>query len=56
MANISKVKRDELLKKIDSIKEYLLLSIVFVTITEDLISCLNELKLEIDNKKYGLTF
>lgn len=56
MANISKVKRDELLKKIDSIKEYLLLSSIRDNKTEDLISCLNELKLEVDNKKYGLTF
>ena len=53
MANISKVKRDELLKKIDSKKEYLLLSSVRDNRTEDLISCLNELKLEIDNKNMG---
>lgn len=56
MANISKIKRDELLKKIDSIKEYLLISSVRSNKTEELITYLNELKLEVDNKKYGLTF
>ena len=56
MANISKIKRDGLLKKIDSVKEYLLLSSVRDNKTEELITYLNELKLEVDNKKYGLTF
>lgn len=55
MSNISKLNRDELLKKIESIKDFLLSGIRDEK-TEELIKYLNEIKLEVDGKKYGLVF
>lgn len=55
MANISKIKRDELLSKINDIKDYIS-SCVRNERTEELIKYLNDIKLEIDGKKYGLIF
>lgn len=55
MANISKIKRESLLNKIESLKQFIS-SGKRNEETEKLISYLNEIKLEIDSKKYGLVF
>lgn len=55
MANISKTKREELLRKIESVKEYIS-SVGGDDKTEELVGYLNELRREVDGKKYGLVF
>ncbi|WIF88316.1 hypothetical protein [Acholeplasma laidlawii] len=55
MSNVSKIKRDELLGKIKKIKDFLLLGELDEN-KEELINYLNDIKLEVDGKKYGLIF
>lgn len=55
MANISKINRESLLNKIESLKQFIS-SGKRNEETEKLISYLYEIKLEIDSKKYGLVF
>lgn len=55
MSNVSKIKRDELLGKIKKIKDFLLLGELDEN-KEELINYLNDIKLEVDGKKYSLIF